>query len=54
MNASVVTGVDDDGLKDSDVEEEPELSIGVSIKGLRKVFKVSYCDIIISNSFTSR
>lgn len=47
MNASVITGVDDDELKDSDVEEEPELQIGVSIKGLRKVFKVSNCDIYL-------
>jgi len=47
MNALVITETDDDGgVKSSDVEEEPELPIGVSIKGLRKVFKVSnYCDI---------
>jgi len=39
---TVVTGADDDaGAENSDVEEEPELPIGVSIKGLRKVFRVS-------------
>ena len=41
MNTLVITGVDDDGDKNADVEEEPELPIGVSIKGLRKVFKAS-------------
>ena len=47
MNISVITEGDDDGLNDSDVEEEPELPIGVSIKGLRKVFKVSNYDIYL-------
>ena len=41
----MITGDDDNGAKNSDVEEEPHLPIGVSIKGLRKVFKVSNCDI---------
>ena len=52
INTSMITGGDDGGLNDSDVEEEPELPIGVSIESLRKVFKVSSCDIIISNTFT--
>ena len=40
MNTIVVT--EDDGeVKNADVEEEPDLPIGVSIKGLRKVFKVT-------------
>ena len=40
----MITGPDDDvGVNDSDVEEEPELPVGVSIKGLRKVFRVSNC-----------
>lgn len=40
LNTLVITG-DDDEVKNAEVEEEPELPIGVSIKGLRKVFKAS-------------
>ena len=40
VNTLVISGNDDE-VKNADVEEEPELPIGVSIKGLTKVFKAS-------------
>jgi len=40
LNTLVITDNDDE-VKNAEVEEEPELPIGVSIKGLRKVFKAS-------------
>lgn len=40
LNTLVITDNDDE-VKNAEVEEEPELPIGVSIKGLKKVFKAS-------------
>ena len=47
LNSGAKSPVDDEDGK-ADVEDEPDLPVGVAIKRLRKVFKVHACMLFLT------